>query len=156
MPPSLRGPYAVLGVPHDASEKAIRAAYRNLAKRVHPDVDPSPYAAQRFMEIHRAYAVLKDPLLRLACDMRMRATVSQAQRPPAYRAGVSTIRRSTVDDHKKHWTFIGLHVAGLLSGLLLVFGVSYYIVFADGPWYALLFTLPGLLMIPEAWEGLRA
>src|SRR5438270_9847891 len=53
--------YQVLGVKRDASEKEIRAAYRKLARKHHPDVNPGDKAAEaRFKEINSAYEVLSD------------------------------------------------------------------------------------------------
>lgn len=54
--------YAVLGVARSADEGAIRKAYRQLARRYHPDVNPGDRAAEdRFKEISHAYDVLSDP-----------------------------------------------------------------------------------------------
>jgi DnaJ-class molecular chaperone len=53
--------YSVLGVKRDASEKDVRAAYRKLARKYHPDVNPGDAAAEaRFKEINGAYEVLSD------------------------------------------------------------------------------------------------
>jgi len=52
-------PYQVLGVDSDADEDAIKAAYRRLAKRCHPDKVGDEGAA-RFTEITRAYDLLRD------------------------------------------------------------------------------------------------
>jgi molecular chaperone DnaJ len=51
--------YKVLGVPREADEKAIKTAYRRLARKHHPDV--SKGSAERFKEINEAYEVLSDP-----------------------------------------------------------------------------------------------
>ncbi len=59
-------PYRVLEVPPEASEAAIRAAYRRLARAFHPDVNHSPEAATRMREINAAYALLRDPAGRAA------------------------------------------------------------------------------------------
>jgi DnaJ-class molecular chaperone len=53
--------YAVLGVARTASEKEIKTAYRKLARKFHPDVNPGNKEAEsRFKEIGEAYAVLSD------------------------------------------------------------------------------------------------
>lgn len=53
--------YEVLGVTKDASEAAIKKAYRKLAKKYHPDTNAgNPQAEQRFKEASEAYAVLGD------------------------------------------------------------------------------------------------
>jgi curved DNA-binding protein len=53
--------YAMLGVAKGADEGAIRKAYRQLARRYHPDVNPGDASAEdRFKEISRAYDVLSD------------------------------------------------------------------------------------------------
>jgi DnaJ-class molecular chaperone len=54
--------YEILGVPRDADAKAIKKAYRKLARQYHPDVNPGDEAAEeRFKGISEAYAVLSDP-----------------------------------------------------------------------------------------------
>ncbi|MBV9121437.1 MAG: DnaJ domain-containing protein [Chloroflexi bacterium] len=51
--------YKILGVAKDASDKEIKQAYRRLARKYHPDVNPGdPKAEERFKEIGEAYAVL--------------------------------------------------------------------------------------------------
>jgi DnaJ-class molecular chaperone len=53
--------YAVLGVPRTASEKDIKTAYRKLARKHHPDVNPGDKKAESlFKEIGEAYSVLSD------------------------------------------------------------------------------------------------
>lgn len=53
--------YAVLGVPQDASQDAIKKAYRKLARQHHPDANAGDAAAERrFKEIGEAYGVLSD------------------------------------------------------------------------------------------------
>ncbi len=53
--------YDTLGVAKDASEKDIRSAYRRLARKYHPDVNPGDAAAEaHFKEINEAYQVLAD------------------------------------------------------------------------------------------------
>lgn len=57
-----RDPYEVLGVPKGASEDEIKTAYRRLAKKYHPDLNPGdPVAAQKMNEINEAYDRIKNP-----------------------------------------------------------------------------------------------
>lgn len=64
-----RDHYEVLGVARDAAEKEIKAAYRKLALKFHPDKNPGDKAAEeRFKEAAEAYAVLADPEKRARYD----------------------------------------------------------------------------------------
>jgi len=54
--------YATLGVARDASQDAIKRAYRKLAKEMHPDLNPDkPDIAERFKRVTAAYDILSDP-----------------------------------------------------------------------------------------------
>jgi DnaJ-class molecular chaperone len=65
----MKDPYEVLGVQKTADEAAIRAAYRKLAKRYHPDLNPGkPEAAERFKEINAANDILSDAEKRARYD----------------------------------------------------------------------------------------
>ncbi|HXB56318.1 MAG TPA: DnaJ domain-containing protein, partial [Vicinamibacteria bacterium] len=61
--------YKILGVPKTASEKEIKAAYRKLARKHHPDVNPdNPKAEARFKDINEANEVLSDKAKRRRYD----------------------------------------------------------------------------------------
>ena len=61
--------YQTLGVSQDADEKELRKAFRRLARKHHPDVNPNdPEAEERFKEINEAYGVLADPEKRSKYD----------------------------------------------------------------------------------------
>lgn len=58
----MNDPYSVLGVSKEASEEEIKKAYRRLAKKYHPDLNPGdPEAARKMNEINAAYDQIKNP-----------------------------------------------------------------------------------------------
>jgi len=71
-----RDPYKVLQVDPEADPEVITAAYRALARRLHPDKDISGIAEVRMSELNRAYHVLRDPVRRREHDK----SVAEARR----------------------------------------------------------------------------
>ena len=61
--------YEVLGVDRTASAEEIKKAYRRLARELHPDVNPSAEASERFKQVTHAYDVLSDPNERQQYDL---------------------------------------------------------------------------------------
>ena len=60
--------YATLGIKKDASQDEVKRAYRQLARKYHPDINKDPAAETKFKEVGEAYEVLKDPEKRTAYD----------------------------------------------------------------------------------------
>jgi DnaJ-class molecular chaperone len=76
--------YMILGVSSTESDKGIRAAYRDLAKRLHPDV-AGEQATRSFQEVSEAYGVLSDPQRRREYNHKL---------DRAEDGGIVTVRRS--------------------------------------------------------------
>ena len=62
--------YAILGIPPDADEEAIRTAYRALARQYHPDVGEGS-SPEKFREVVEAYEILGDPERRHVYDLQL-------------------------------------------------------------------------------------
>ena len=58
--------YSILGVTPDSTDAEIKTAYRRLARKFHPDVNPS--GAEMFKDILQAYETLSDPKKRIQYD----------------------------------------------------------------------------------------
>ena len=81
--------YETLGVARGATESEIKAAYRKLARKYHPDVNKEAGAEEQFKELGEAYSVLKDTEKRAAYD-RMGANWKNGQDftpPPNWNEG---------------------------------------------------------------------
>jgi curved DNA-binding protein CbpA len=80
--PKVHSHYENLKVARDASPEAIRAAYRTLTRKHHPDRHPDSAEAQRIMSVvNVAYAVLSDPAKRREHDRWIRQTEGPVAQP---------------------------------------------------------------------------
>ncbi len=71
--------YEVLGVGKKADDAELKRAYRDLARRYHPDLNPGERAEGRFKEINEAYAVLSDQKLRQRYDRYGHSAVNSTE-----------------------------------------------------------------------------
>src|SRR5688572_7934362 len=77
--------YIVLGVPQEASDSEIKRAYRRLARRYHPDINPGDQTAEaRFRQILEAYETLIDPARRSRYDAGHRGDVTPGRQAAGF------------------------------------------------------------------------
>lgn len=97
--------YKVLQVDPDADVDVIKAAYRRLARKYHPDVAAGSEAAERMTVINTAWHVLRDPRQRAAHDAERRRQVGEVtgiRFGPREKPG--NPRKGPVDQTSRHWT----------------------------------------------------
>lgn len=81
--------YADLGVSRDASAEDIKRAYRRMARKLHPDVNPGADAAEQFKKVSQAYEVLSDADKRQSYDMGVDPFATAGAGPAGFGAGFS-------------------------------------------------------------------
>ena len=74
--------YQILGLERTATAAQIKAAYRKLAHKYHPDVSKDPAGEERFKEVAEAYATLKDPEKRAEYDQLGQRRPGENFEPP--------------------------------------------------------------------------
>lgn len=74
-------PYKVLQVLPSAEQEVLRAAFRALALKYHPDHDSSSRAARRMIELNEAYAMVRDPEARASLDRARRRSYDYEATP---------------------------------------------------------------------------
>ncbi len=82
--PTKRDYYEILGVDRGASQDDLKSAFRNMARKYHPDVNSDPGAEQNFKEINEAYGILSDPDKRAAYDRYGHAGVDNMNGMPDF------------------------------------------------------------------------
>lgn len=81
--------YQILGVKPDTETKDIKAAYRKLARKYHPDLNPGDEAEEKFKEVAEAWEVLRDDTRRAEYDELRRyggRRPSDFEPPPGWRS----------------------------------------------------------------------
>jgi DnaJ-class molecular chaperone len=92
--------YDNLKVTRGAPAEVIRAAYKALSQRYHPDKNPSPDAQRIMRIINEAYTVLGDPDRRMAYDRELAAREQQTPKVPGPSASIRYGARLSRPDEK--------------------------------------------------------
>jgi len=72
--------YEILGIPRNADDKEVKKAYRNLARKYHPDVCKDKGAEEKFKKINEAYSVLSDEQKKAQYDNMGHETFTNASK----------------------------------------------------------------------------
>jgi Ca-activated chloride channel family protein len=103
--------YEVLGVSPNASTEAIKRAYRNLARRYHPDSGGEEASVEHFRKIQAAYDVLGDTLRRRAYDRRRAERLQTAPSLFTWTIQVSQQRLPVVDEEQVFYALVDIQPA---------------------------------------------
>jgi len=98
--------YRILGVARSADDKAIKSAYRKLARKYHPDVAKGKDSGDRFREITEAYEVLSDPEKRHRYDTLGPDWQRQAQPGPSGQPGGVHVEYGEIGDFSEFFRTI--------------------------------------------------
>ena len=111
--------YTVLQIGHTATAEDIRKAYRELARRFHPDASNEPDAAERFREIHTAYEILGDARQRAAYDNMRRAKglapVGEGQTALAWEMTVSRQTLPCIQEEQVLYLLVDIRPAAAMA-----------------------------------------
>src|SRR5262249_62009984 len=117
--------YHILGLSQAASRDQVKAAFRTLARRFHPDVNTRNDAAeQRFKEVSQAYVTLADPDARAAYDRALvcRAAETQRQRWTFAATAASTFALTTAIGLALWWAQVTREPEQARAGVLVGMG----------------------------------
>jgi len=143
--------YEVLGVQRNASVDAIRTAFREKAKLVHPDMNKGLYTAE-FQKLNEAYQILSKPAKRHLYDLKLRYGVSYrvVYRRRASETHTESFRQSRNDygesDSSKRllktldkFFFLSLFFAGLFATLFGIYKLFQEPVYGVNPFVGVIF-----------------
>lgn len=89
--------YDFLGVFPNATPKKIKKAYRKLARKLHPDVNPEPDATEKFQTLGNVHDILSDPNKRAQYDEHLKQQVSSPPKPPPSPPPIPVITPNQID-----------------------------------------------------------
>ncbi len=124
--------YDILGLPNNAGKQAIKAAYRKLALKYHPDVNKAPNAEEKFLEISEAYEILISPNI-ISVKKFEKAKKKQQEEIRKARERAKANMRKRHDEFKeqeekeqsRQYT-IGIYIFVSIILLMIVSYTSYY------------------------------
>jgi len=128
--------YQVLGIPQSASQDEIKAAFKKLAVKYHPDKNPgNSLAEELFKEINRAYQTLSDPYKRHQYDIVLKYGRQPPPPPPRstyrpfYYPPFEPGQRSPTGSYEYGWKYVRAQVAAfafIFVVAAMVMGVKYW------------------------------
>ncbi len=128
MTQSMSDPYAVLGIPRDASQQTALEAYRRLAKRFHPDVAADPAAGERMRRINEAWRVLSSPTRRARYHSAAARRPSSNDRSGPFRQSPGASSYQWTDSRQpevqRDSGSLGPVILGAVGVTLLLFGAT--------------------------------
>jgi hypothetical protein len=115
----MRNHYSTLGLTSKASQNEVVVAYKKLAKKFHPDRNPSETAKEKFIELHEAYSTLKDPQRRALYDRSL--TVKRTAGNPSHVAAehFHDLVDETSKMNVKNTFGVSVVIAGSFLGVLM-------------------------------------
>ena len=156
--------YKVLGVQRSADIHAIKRAYRRKAKLCHPDKNPSPRSKRIFQVLQRAYSTLSEPHSRMLYDDKLNfhrpwrpedgRTKEQAEAIARRARRMRQRKKKAADTPISPILFYGIHIVGLIFGMIVVVKTIIGFTMEDWGVHMLLFGIPGLAIIPDSLIGL--
>jgi hypothetical protein len=168
--------YKILDLQRDATLDEIRKAYRVKAKLVHPDVNPSPKAAEVFAIVNEAYETLTDENRRYLHDLKLNyadATRAEAERKRQYYGSSSrndtytnqynqepesVIRHTqpTDEDYYRRNPLLYnlLFVCGMLIGFIILMVTIMGTMLRAWPLPFSLIGVTGIILVREGWRGI--
>src|SRR6266566_9356199 len=128
MPSNQEDYYKILQVDSAADPDIIAVAYKRLARKYHPDMNPSPEATRRMQALNTAYQILRDPGTRAQYDRERLAQASgsaprDAEAPRPHEESDATRRRAPEDAEaarQRHTLTTGMVLKWLVTRLVPV------------------------------------
>jgi curved DNA-binding protein CbpA len=172
--------YKILDLPRTASSEDIKRAYRNKAKRIHPDINNSPKANEVFAVVNEAYETLSDDQKKYFYDLKLNyidTEKANAERKKQYYG--SSVKNDTFSNSshfQNEWHNISkaayqektdadyyrqspilynlFFASGMLIGFIIII-VTIVGTFKNfWPFPFIIIVVPGFILVREGWNGM--